>query len=98
MIPPELPPPLQAAIDELVRGAERTSLEAAAARLSAAYREGGTSRPAKTHEDALAYVAQRAPATYAATLAVLLRVREQRSSRRTSHEPALAASCAQCRL
>lgn len=78
MIPPELPPPLQAAIDELVRGAERTALEAAAARLSAAYREGGTSRPAKTHEDALAYVAQRAPATYAATLAVLLRVREQR--------------------
>ena len=78
MIPPELPPPLQAAIDELVRGADRGRLEAAAARLGAAYREGGASRPARSAEDVLAYAAQRAPATYAATVAVLARLREQR--------------------
>jgi ribosomal protein RSM22 (predicted rRNA methylase) len=78
MIPPELPPPLQAAIDELVRGADRGRLEAAAARLTGAYREGGASRAARTAEDVLAYAAQRAPATYAATAAVLSRLRGQR--------------------
>jgi ribosomal protein RSM22 (predicted rRNA methylase) len=78
MIQPELPPPLQARIDELVRGADRGRLEAAAARLTALYREGGASRPARSAEDVLAYAAQRAPATYAATAAVLGRLREQR--------------------
>ena len=78
MISRELPPPLRAAIDELVRGADRSRLEAAAARLTAAYREGGAARPARTREDVLAYAAQRAPATYAAAVAVLARMREQR--------------------
>jgi len=74
----ELPPPLQAAIDELVRAADRSRLEAAAARLTVAYQEGGAERPARTREDVLAYVAQRGPATYAAAVAALERVREQR--------------------
>lgn len=75
---PELPPSLQAAIDELVQGADRGRLEAAAARLTAAYREGGAARPARSREDVLAYAAQRAPATYAAAVTVLTRLREQR--------------------
>ena len=78
MIALELPHALQAAIDELVRGADRARLEAAATRLTAVYREGGASRPARTPEDVLAYAAQRAPATYAAAAAVLGRLREQR--------------------
>lgn len=78
MTTPGLPPPIQAAIDELVRGSNRARLEAAATRLTAVYREGGAARPAKTREDVVAYVAQRAPATYAATLAALGSVREQR--------------------
>lgn len=78
MIAPELPPPLQAVIDELVRGADRARLEAAATRLTTAYREGGAARPARSADDVLAYAAQRAPATYAATAAVLGRLREQR--------------------
>ena len=78
MISPDLPPPLQAAIDELVRGADRARLEAAALRLTAAYREGTATRAACSREDVLAYAAQRAPATYAATVSVLARLREQR--------------------
>ena len=78
MISRELPPPLRAAIDELVRGAERPRLEAAATRLTAAYREGGASRPARTREEVIAYAAQRAPATYAAAVAVLSRLAERR--------------------
>src|SRR5687767_15860355 len=78
MIAPELPPALQSALDVLVRGADRGRLEAAAARLTAAYREGGASRPARTPEDVLAYAAQRAPATYAAAAAALGKIQEQR--------------------
>jgi len=78
MIPPELPLPLQSAIDELVRGSDRGALEAAAARLTDAYRSGGAARAARTPVEVLAYVAQRAPATYAAVASVLGRVREQR--------------------
>lgn len=78
MISRELPLPLQAAIDGLVRGADRRRLEAAAARLTSAYRQGRATRAARTREDVLAYAAQRAPATYAAAIAVLARVREQR--------------------
>jgi ribosomal protein RSM22 (predicted rRNA methylase) len=78
VVTPELPPALQGALDELVRGADRARLELAATRLSAAYREGGASRPARTAEEVLAYAAQRAPATYAAVVAVLARVQEQR--------------------
>lgn len=78
MISRELPAPLQVAIDELVRAADRSRLEGAAARLTAAYRQGGVTRPARTRDEALAYVAQRAPATYAAAVAVLAELRELR--------------------
>ena len=78
MISPDLPPPLRAAIDELVRASDRSRVEAAAARLTAAYRAGAAARPARTREDVLAYATQRAPATYAAAVAVLAHVREQR--------------------
>ena len=78
VIPRELPPPLQAAIDELVRGADRGRLETAAVGLTKEYRQGRATRAARTREDVLAYAAQRAPATYAAAVAVLTRVREQR--------------------
>ncbi|MGI9111762.1 MAG: small ribosomal subunit Rsm22 family protein [Gaiellaceae bacterium] len=78
MISRELPPPLRAAIDELVREADRGRLEAAAVRLTNDYRQGRATRAARTRDDALAYAAQRAPATYAAAVAVLTRVREQR--------------------
>ncbi len=78
MISHELPPSLQDAIDRRVRTVERSRLEAAAVRLTAAYREGGNARVARTREDVLAYAAQRAPATYAAAVAVLRRLAEQR--------------------
>jgi ribosomal protein RSM22 (predicted rRNA methylase) len=74
----ELPPSLHEAIDRLVRTVERSRLEAAALRLTAAYREGGNAPAARTREDVLAYAAQRAPATYAAAAAALRPLAEQR--------------------
>ena len=52
---------------------DRVRLEAAATRLSETYRAGGpgASRVARTTEDVAAYAAYRAPATYAAAIAVL---------------------------
>ncbi len=61
-----------------MQASERRRLEAAAARLSVAYRQGGAVRPARNRDDVVAYAAQRAPATYAAAVAVLSRLREQR--------------------
>src|SRR5688500_3521799 len=76
MVSPELPAALAAGLDELVERSERTRLESAARRLSAAYRaEGGGGRVARTAEEAAAYATYRAPATYAAAAAVLGRVR-----------------------
>ncbi len=56
----------------------RARLEAAARRLSDAYRAEGAGRVARTAEDAAAYAAYRAPATYAAVAAVLSQIRIQR--------------------
>ena len=58
----------------------RGEVAAAVQRLSAAYREQGTAaaRAARTDADAAAYVAYRAPATYAAAVFVLSRLAEQR--------------------
>lgn len=60
-------------IEQLVNSHERARLEAAATRLSETYRAGGggASRVARTREDVAAYAAYRAPATYAAAIAVL---------------------------
>ena len=73
---PELSPGLRAGIDVLDGEHDRARLEAAAARLSETYRAGGrgASRVARTREEVAAYVAYRAPATYAAAVAVLRRV------------------------
>lgn len=78
MVSPELPPALAAGIDQLVQRSQRARLEAAARRLSDAYRAGGGGRVARTAEDAAAYAAYRAPATYAAVAAVLSELRRRR--------------------
>jgi len=78
MVSPELPPALAAGIDELVESANRARLEAAARRLSNAYRAEAGGRVARSAEDAAAYAAYRAPATYAAVAAVLSQFRLQR--------------------
>ena len=78
MVSPELPPALAAGIDALVEGPSRARLEATARRLSDAYRAEGGGRVARTADDAAAYAAYRAPATYAAVAAVLSQVRLQR--------------------
>jgi ribosomal protein RSM22 (predicted rRNA methylase) len=58
----------------------RAQVEAAAQRLSAAYRAKGAvaARAARTEADVAAYLAVRAPATYAACIFVLARLAEQR--------------------
>ena len=69
-------PSLNAAIALLLEGVSRKELEQRAARLSASYREGGTSAGIVNSADALAYLVTRAPATYAALSAVFARVAE----------------------
>ena len=69
-------PALNAAIALLLEGVSRKELEQRAGRLSATYREGGTSAGITEPADALAYLVARAPATYAALSAVLGRVAE----------------------
>ena len=78
MVSPELPPTLRAAIDALVEGSGRDRLAGATRRLSDAYRAEDGGRVARTAEDAVAYAAYRAPATYAAVAAVLTQIRLQR--------------------
>jgi ribosomal protein RSM22 (predicted rRNA methylase) len=76
----ELPPRLAAGLDALLAAHDRHRLEAAAVRLSDAYRAQGASasRAARTPEDAAAYAAYRAPATYAAAAAVFGQIRLRR--------------------
>jgi ribosomal protein RSM22 (predicted rRNA methylase) len=76
----ELPPSIAREIDTLVDRHEWGQLAATAARLSAAYRVQGqsVSRVARTAEDVAAYLAYRAPATFAATATVFGHVRRQR--------------------
>ena len=67
-----LPPALQNGIDELVGEIRPQELERLSRELSNAYREGGplASRAAQTTGDVAAYLATRAPATYAAAAEV----------------------------
>jgi ribosomal protein RSM22 (predicted rRNA methylase) len=73
-----LPPALTAALDALLEGVGRADLAGRSARLSAAYRSGGTSTQVAGQADALAYAIARMPATYAAVSAALARLREVR--------------------
>ena len=67
-----LPDALQAGIDELVGAVDRRELERTARALSDSYRAGGSpaSRAARTRGDVAAYLATRAPATFAAVAEV----------------------------
>jgi ribosomal protein RSM22 (predicted rRNA methylase) len=67
-------PPVQIAL--LLEGVSRKTLSDRAARLSAAYRGGGTSVSVADRLDGLAYLVARAPATYAAIRAALARAQE----------------------
>jgi len=60
----------------LLEGVSRKELEVRAARISAAYRAGGTSAAVADRMDALAYLVARFPATYAAAHAALRRTEE----------------------
>ena len=73
-----LPLALQTGIDDLVHGINPKELERSARALSDAYRSGGASRAARTPGDVAAYLATRAPATYAAAADVFARIRELR--------------------
>jgi ribosomal protein RSM22 (predicted rRNA methylase) len=72
-----LPDALREGIDQLVGRAERGRVEEAARRLSEAYRSGGPGarRAASSPDDVAAYLATRAPATYAAVEDVCGRLR-----------------------
>lgn len=70
------PSALFAAIATLLQGVSRKDLEQRAGKLSAVYRDGGTSAGIAVHADALAYLVTRLPATYAATRAAFARVTE----------------------
>ena len=75
-----LPPALQTGIEELVRGINPKELERSARALSDAYRTGGApaSRAVRTPGDVAAYLATRAPATYAAAADVFERIHDLR--------------------
>jgi ribosomal protein RSM22 (predicted rRNA methylase) len=68
-------PALDAAIALLLEGVSRKELEQRAGKMSAIYRDGGTSAGI-TDPDALAYLVTRAPATFAALRAVFGRLAE----------------------
>jgi len=67
-----LPHSLQTGVDELIAGIVSRELERSARSLSDAYRTGGprAARAACTSGDVAAYLATRAPATYAAVVEV----------------------------
>jgi ribosomal protein RSM22 (predicted rRNA methylase) len=71
---------LQTGIEELVRGINPKELERSARALSDTYRAGGApaSRAARTPGDVAAYLATRAPATYAAAEDVFGRIHDLR--------------------
>jgi ribosomal protein RSM22 (predicted rRNA methylase) len=68
------PPELTQAIEALLEGVPRKELAAAAARISACYRQGRTSQPITTPLQATAYAVARMPATFAACAAVFARL------------------------
>jgi ribosomal protein RSM22 (predicted rRNA methylase) len=69
-------PALNIDFSALLEGVSRKELAARAAKLSAAYRAGGTSAKIADRMDALAYLVARFPATHAAAHAVLRRTVE----------------------
>ena len=71
-----LPDALQAGIDEVVGAGDRRELERLAGELSDAYRAGGSpaARAARTKVDVAAYLATRAPATFAAAAEVFRQI------------------------
>lgn len=72
------PPELQTALSRLLKERSRRDLAERAARISALFRERGRTAEAITGEsDALAYALFRLPATYAATISVLAKIRER---------------------
>src|SRR6476659_95275 len=75
-----LPEALQTGIDELVERVDAHALERAAASLSERYRGGAAtaSRAARSSVEVAAYLATRAPATYAAVEDVCRRIRAMR--------------------
>ena len=80
---PPFPAALEQGIDRLVERLGRSRLELAARRLSEAYRSQGETRVARSAEDAAAYAATRAPATFASAGAVL----EEVTARRPGWQP-----------
>lgn len=76
--PPDLPATLAAAIEARLEGRPQRALKASARRLSDNYRARKTTRATILDEsDALAYALTRMPATYAAMIAALGRLREE---------------------
>lgn len=69
-------PSWNAAIALLLEGVSRKDLEQRAGRISAVYRDGGTSAGITDRADGLAYLVTRCPATYAAVRAVFARLEE----------------------
>lgn len=68
MDPSALPHAVRAAIEQMLHGCDAATLRTASAGLSHRYRRGGFDQPhVRTATDVLAYLAARAPATYAAT-------------------------------
>ncbi|WP_407159214.1 small ribosomal subunit Rsm22 family protein [Bradyrhizobium sp. STM 3557] len=78
MIPPDLPAALKAMLEAKLHGLPRQDAAQRAARISQAYRGGGTSGTITTEADALAYAVVRMPATYAAVAACLNALTELR--------------------
>jgi ribosomal protein RSM22 (predicted rRNA methylase) len=72
----QFPPALTLALEALLEGVPRKDLAAAARKMSAGYRQGGTSRPITTPLQATAYAVARMPATFAACAAVFARLAE----------------------
>ncbi|MGO8876108.1 MAG: small ribosomal subunit Rsm22 family protein [Acidimicrobiales bacterium] len=83
-------PDLSGAIARLLSGEPRLQLAPAARRLSERYR-AGTAPSVRTQEDALAYVATRLPATYAAARAAMVQVAELSPSYRPRTQMDLGA-------
>jgi ribosomal protein RSM22 (predicted rRNA methylase) len=70
-IAPDLPAGLKASLEAKLQGLSRNEAAERAARISKAYRGGGSSAAIRSEADALAYALARMPATYAAVTASL---------------------------